>query len=81
MIVIVLITSTIGCKENEVKKEALIHEAIKETRVNVVPRELDTYFTKALTSLKEEDRQVASKEILQGVDALLKEGKDVLRLV
>lgn len=77
LIFVLIAMVLVSCKENEAKKEALINEAIEETTVNEVPKESDKYFSKALASLKAKDRQVASKEIRQGVDALLKEGKDV----
>ncbi|GGG49067.1 hypothetical protein [Bizionia arctica] len=75
--VVVIAILFVSCKENEAKKEALINEAIEETTVDVVPRKSDTYFSDALASIKADDKQVASKQIIQGVDALLEEGKDV----
>ena len=77
MTLLLLTILVVGCKENEADKEAIINKAIEETTVNEVPHQSDKYFSQALASLKEENRQVASKQIIQGVDALMKESKDV----
>tara|TARA_R110002049_G_scaffold87533_1_gene221855 strand:+ start:2255 stop:2650 length:396 start_codon:yes stop_codon:yes gene_type:complete len=75
--VLIIATLFVGCKENEAKKEAITNEVVEEAFAHEVPIASDHYFSKALMSIKEKKRQQASEQIIQGVDALLTEGKDV----
>jgi hypothetical protein len=76
--ILLMATLFVGCKNDETKNNALGKAVVEETTVNPISRESDTYFSKALASIKEENRPMASKQIIKGVDALLKEGKDVI---
>ncbi|HLV39828.1 hypothetical protein [Xanthomarina sp.] len=66
-----------GCKDRVEKKEPLTETVIEESTVNQVPRESDSYFRDALASINEENREVASEQIINGINALLIEGKNV----
>jgi hypothetical protein len=76
--VLIMATLFVGCKNDKTKTNVLENAVVEETAVNPISRESDTYFDKASASIKEENRQMASKQIIKGVDALLEEGKDVI---
>ncbi|GAA4282225.1 hypothetical protein [Gaetbulibacter aestuarii] len=69
------LVSFISCKKKDDTEALPTDNAVAaEETIKVTPQESDIFFNKALKSIENGDRQMASKQIIKGVEALEKEG-------
>lgn len=75
IVMVFTLVSFTSCKKKDNTDTLPTDNAVAaEETIKVNPQESDIYFNKALTSIKNNERQKASKEIIKGVEALEKEG-------
>ena len=78
ILVLVTLLGFTSCKKKADEDTLKTDNAIAaEETIKVTPKASDVYFNEALKNIQSDQRELASKQIIKGVEALEKEGADV----